>query len=89
MDLSQKLKQEMGEPEDMFVVSCLWSHASHSVRSLNDDVFKAALSTTFILTMGQMTMCNVKGVNRGDKSAENYHERCSSSQSYRTFLSVF
>ncbi len=35
--------------------------------------FKAALISIFISTMGQMIMCNVKGVAYSNNPTENYH----------------
>ncbi len=34
---------------------------------------KAAVVVVFILTIGQMIMCNAKWVDRSEKSTENYH----------------
>ncbi len=34
---------------------------------------KAALMNIFMLTMNQITKCNVKGITHNDKPMENYH----------------
>ncbi len=34
---------------------------------------KAAIINIFLLTMDQMTTCNVKGVSHSDEPTENYH----------------
>lgn len=80
------------------VKSFLWSSAEtiswlmESVnRTLTNDYFdkgstaKAALINSFLLTMGQMTMSDVKGVACRDEPTEDNHKLCSSPQLWGAF----
>ena len=50
---------------------------------------KAALINIFILTVDQMTMCNVKGVACSDEPTENYHSNLQFPPALQTVLAFF
>lgn len=53
------------------------------------DRLKAALLDVFILSMDQITLCNLTGVTRSDKPTENITWLCSSPQCCSIFSSLF
>ncbi len=52
-------------------------------------IFKAALINIFVLTIDQMTLCNVKGVPGSDEPTENYHPTLQFPSALRSILASF
>ncbi len=62
--------------EMLKIVSWQYTQAQReigNIASLKNIYFKAALINIFILTLDEMTMCNVKGLVCSGQPTENYH----------------